>query len=374
MPLYHTSAALLGFCGTLVTGATFSIGHRFSTRTFWHDVRMHDASIIQYVGETCRYLLAAPPQIDSATGENLDKKHRVRLALGNGLRPDVWNAFKDRFGIATIAEFYAATEGGLALWNLSSNDHSCGAVGRGGTLARLTSGRDFLIVRLDYETEQPLRSGKDLLCTAADGDEPGELLFKLDPKDVMKSFQGYHGNREATTKKVVRDVLVKGDAYFRTGDVMRVDSEGRFWFCDRIGDTFRWKGENVSTAEVQAAIGTHPAVVEANVYGVELPNHDGRAGCAALLLAGEPDSKLLQSLASHVDKNLPRFAVPTFIRIAKAFETTGNYKQQKHGLRTQGVDPTNIANDDRIFWLQDGTYTEFKDRDWKSLEGARVKL
>ena len=335
---------------------------------------MHDATIIQYVGETCRYLLAAPPQIDPATGEDLDKKHRVRLALGNGLRPDIWNAFKERFGIDTIAEFYAATEGGLALWNLSNNDHSRGAVGRAGSIAQLAVGHTFLIVRLDYGTEQPSRTGKGHFCAAAGYDEPGELLYKLNTKDVKSSFQGYYGNEQATTKKIMRDVLVKGDVYFRTGDVMRLDHEGRYWFCDRIGDTFRWKSENISTTEVQAVLGTHPAIVEANVYGVELPNHDGRAGCAALLLDGEPDAKLLRSLARHVDKNLPKFAVPTFIRVAKVLETTGTNKQQKHGLRTQGVDPAKVTNGDRIYWLQHGTYVDFRDHDWSDLEGARVKL
>lgn len=374
MPLYHTSAAILGFCGIMVRGSTFIIGRKFSNRTFWRDVRTHDASIIQYVGETCRYLLTAPPQIDPATGEDLDKKHRVRLAMGNGLRPDIWNAFKNRFGIDTIAEFYGATEAGRALWNLSSNDHSCGAVGRAGKIAHLESGNKLLIVRLDYETEQPLRTGEDHFCTRVDYDEPGELLYQLDAKNITKSFLGYYGNEEATGKKIMRDVVVKGDAYFRTGDVMRVDNEGRFWFCDRIGDTFRWKSENVSTAEVQVVLGTHPAILEANVYGVELPNHDGRAGCAALLLDGEPDAKLLRSLARHVDKNLPKLAVPTFLRVAKELEATGNNKQQKHGLRTQGVDPVKVTNGDRIFWLQSGNYVEFRDRDWKDLEGARVKL
>ena len=335
---------------------------------------MHDATIIQYVGETCRYLLAAPPQTDPATGEDLDRKHRVRLALGNGLRPDVWNDFKERFGIDTIAEFYAATEGGLAVFNLSTNDYSRGCVGRVGRLAYWARGFQFLIVRLDHGTEEPLRSDKGHFCTVVDVDEPGELLFKVDANNLQASFPGYYGNEGATKKKIMRDVLVEGDAYFRTGDVLRLDGEGRFWFCDRIGDTFRWKSENVSTAEVQAAVGTHPSVLEASVYGVELPHHDGRAGCAALWLDGEPNAKLLRDLAVHMNKNLPKYAVPSFIRIAKKLARTGNNKQQKYGLRTEGVDPAQVTSGDQLFWLRDGNYVPYRDRDWEDIKAARVNL
>lgn len=386
MPLYHSSAAILGFCSCLVVGNTFILGHKFSTRTFWPEVRASNATIIQYVGETCRYLLAAPPQIDPVTGENLDAKNHVRMAFGNGLRPDIWNRFKQRFGIDTIGEFYAATEGTSGAWNLSSNDFSSGAVGRNGAIASALLGSQLAIVELDWETEQPLRVPNpenpklDNLCRKVPRGEPGELLYKLDPADIRKKFQGYFNNEKASESKIMRDVLVKGDAWFRTGDVMRWDKEGRWWFCDRIGDTFRWKSENVSTSEVSEALGTHPSVHEANVYGVELPNHDGRAGCASVLFDGNVsvDARLLGSVADHVKGILPRYAVPLFLRVTTEMQATGNNKQQKHVLRIEGVDPERVRGSgsgrDRLFWLKDGTYVEFSAGDWEAMRGGRVKL
>ena len=166
---------------------------------------------------------------------------------------------------------------------------------------------------------------------------------------------------------------MKGDAYFRTGDVISWDAEGRTYFNDRIGDTFRWKSENVSTNEVSEALGNHPHVHEANVYGVELPHHDGRAGCVAIVLAEKPSEKLLSDLAKHAHKTLPRFAVPLFLRLAKDMQITGTNKQQKHVLRAQGVEPAKTGEDE-MFWLKNGTYVPFTNRDWEELNGGRVKL
>lgn len=354
-------------------GFSICIGHKFSTKTFWQDVRASNATAIQYVGETCRYLLSAKPQIDSSTGENFDRKNNVRIAFGNGLRPDVWDRFKERFGIATIAEFYAATEGTSATFNLSNNDFSRGAIGRNGTLAGLVFGRSLAIVELDWETEAPWRNPKTGLCKKAVRGEPGELLYKLDPANISAKFQGYFNNQGATDSKIMRDVLVKGDAYFRTGDVVSWDSEGRTYFSDRIGDTFRWKSENVSTNEVSESLGNHPSVQEANVYGVELPHHDGRAGCVAIVLSEEPSDRVLASLAEHATKDLPRFAVPLFIRIAKEMQATGTNKQQKHILRLQGVDPSRTEGDE-LYWLKNGMYVKFGKSDWEALKGGKVKL
>ncbi|KAF4812194.1 Fatty acid transporter protein [Colletotrichum tropicale] len=375
MPLYHSSAALLGFGNTLEANGTICIGRKFSTKLFWEDVRASKATIIQYVGETCRYLLAAPPQIDPATGENLDKKHHVRAAFGNGLRPDVWNRFKDRFGIDTVAEFYAATEGSFGTWNLSRNDFAKGAVGRNGTLYSLVMGMDVALAIMDENNEFPVRDKKTGLCKPAKAGEPGELMFRLSPTDLERRFQGYHGNPDATKAKVMRNVFSKGDAWFRTGDVVRWDSEGRLYFSDRIGDTFRWKSENVSTQEVGEAVGSHPAVQEANVYGVELPHHDGRAGCAAVVLEGQPSEETLRSIAQHVKLSLPKYALPLFLRVMppEAMQTTGTNKQQKHGLRAQGVKPDN-TNTGSMYWLKNDTYVPFSERDWDELNRGRVKL
>lgn len=385
MPLYHSSGAILCFANALLMGATVALGAKFSTRTFWREVRQHDATIIQYVGETLRYLLAAPSEVDPKTGRDMDKQHRVRVALGNGLRPDVWNRFKERFGVEYIAEFYGATEGSFATWNLSRNDFGMGAVGRNGWLYSMLVGVGTAIVEVDFSTDLPCRDPKTGLCRVAKPGDPGEFLFRLPDKDLERRFQGYYGDQAATNKKILRDVFKKGDAWFRTGDVMRWDSEGRLYFHDRIGDTFRWKSENVSTAEVAQVLGLHPAVDEANVYGVQLPHHDGRAGCVALILNSggnsggfQPDGtsdEVLNSLAEHIHKGLPKYAAPVFLRITRAgkMQTTGTNKQQKHDLRTEGVDPDKTGGDE-VFWLQKGKYVPFTRADWDGLNGGRVKL
>ncbi|KAK3939175.1 hypothetical protein QBC46DRAFT_152132 [Diplogelasinospora grovesii] len=385
MPLYHSTAMIMGFSHTLGAGATFAISRKFSTSHFWDDVRKHNATIIQYVGETCRYLLSAPSITDPKTGENLDRKHKVRIAFGNGLRPDVWNRFKERFGIETIAEFYAATEGSFATFNLSRNDFTKGAVGRSGSLFNLLVGGNIALVQVDHETDLPFRDPKTGFCCRVKTGEPGELLFRLPPNDIGSRFQGYYGDKDATNKKIMRDVFSKGDAWFRTGDVVKWDNENRVYFADRIGDTFRWKSENVSTAEVAQVVGLHPAVREANVYGVELPRHEGRAGCAAVVLepsallpgdgGAQPSNDTLKSLAAHVKRGLPKYALPLFIRVVKdgSLHTTGTNKQQKHVLRGEGVEPGKTGQDG-IFWLKGDAYAKFGPKEWNEITAGKVKL
>lgn len=377
MPLYHSTAAILGYGTTLFSGATLIIGHRFSVRRFWDEVRDNDATIIQYVGEAMRYLLAAPRQVDNVTGEDLDKKHTVRLAFGNGLRPDIWNRVKERFGIETIGEFYTATEAFSGHWNISSNDFTAGAIGRNGFLAQLLLGRSIAIVDIDYETQMPWRDPKTGLCRRSKRGQPGELIYAMDPKNISERFQGYFNNKEDTDKKVLRDVFTKGDAWFRTGDLVRWDKDGRWYFSDRIGDTFRWKSENVSTNEVAEVLGKHPEVVEANVYGVKLPHHEGRAGCAAIVFRNsstDPPAEVLNSLAKLVHSQLPSYAKPLFLRVTAELERTGTNKQQKHILRAEGVDPSKVSSKDRLYWLRDGKYVPFGDKDWAKINAAQVRL
>ncbi|KAK4151127.1 fatty acid transporter protein [Chaetomidium leptoderma] len=376
MPLYHSAASCLGVCSALFMGATVAIGRRFSTKTFWNEVRETNSTVIQYVGETCRYLTVAPPELDPVTGENLDKKHRVRVAMGNGLRPDVWDQFKERFGIDTIYEIYAATEGAAGLWNVSRNSFGKGAIGRFGLFSGALLGMRSTLVRLDDETELPWRDPKTGLCQRVKTGGVGEFIVKLPAEDVRTRFQGYFGNAAATNSKIMRDVFQKGDAWFRSGDVLRWDGDGRVYFNDRIGDTFRWKSENVSTAEVSQALGLHPAVQEANVYGVQLPHHDGRAGCVAIVLnTPDANAEVLAGLAAHAREKLPRYAVPLFLRLLKevGMQNTGTNKQQKNVLRQQSVDPAN-AQGDALFWLKEGTYVPFGPKDWEALEQGAVKL
>lgn len=397
MPLYHSTAAILGYSACLVSATTIVVGRRFSARKFWQEIRDGEATIAQYVGETLRYLLANPPEIDPATGENLDSKHKIRLLYGNGLRPDVWNRVKERFGIGTIAELYASTEGTSGSWNLSANNFSAGAVGRNGAFSKLLLGHSIAFVEVDHTTQAPWRDPDTGFCKKAATGEPGELLYALTPDDIKNEFQGYFNNDKATENKVIRNVLSQGDAYFRTGDIIRWDGEGRWYFSDRIGDTFRWQSENVSTSEVAEVLGSHPAVHEVNVYGVAVPHHDGRAGCASIVLKDqielleqsfrstdtspipiiEPSPSELQSFASHAFANLPKYAVPLFLRVTRELQATGNNKQQKHELRSEGVDFEILEKknvDDRIYWLRDGVYLPFKKDDWLKLKSGGVKL
>ncbi|KAL2848129.1 hypothetical protein BJY01DRAFT_233995 [Aspergillus pseudoustus] len=385
MPLYHSSAAVLAFIATLVVGSTLIVGRKFSARSFMKEARLNDATVIQYVGETLRYLLAAPADTDPVTGEDLDKKHNVRMAYGNGLRPDVWNRFKERFNVSTIAEFYAATEGTSGTWNFAVNDFGAGAIGRNGFFSGLLFSRGLAIVQVDQELQEPWRDPQTGFCKAVPRGEAGELLYAIDPLDPAETFQGYYRNQKATDSKIIRDVLKKGDAYFRTGDMIRWDTEGRWYFSDRLGDTFRWKSENVSTNEVSEVLGVHPEVHEANVYGVTLPNHDGRAGCAAIVFGQQlqaadpsvllaPTPETFKSLAAHTLRNLPRFAAPIFLRVTTEMQATGNNKQQKHVLRTEGVDPDKVGATDKLYWLQGDTYVPFESKDWNKLQGGQVKL
>ncbi|KAF2856719.1 long-chain fatty acid transporter-like protein, partial [Plenodomus tracheiphilus IPT5] len=337
MPLYHSSASILGVCAVLHGGGTISLSQKFSHKTFWPEVIASGATILHYVGETCRYLLSAPPT-------PLDKQHKIHTAFGNGLRPDVWEPFQSRFGITNIYELYAATEAPGVLFNYSANSFSSGAIGRTGLLYSLLMGKSTAIIRIDTSTSPPtpLRSPPTTtnpgFCQPCPPNIPGEILFALDPNNPSERFQGYFHNPSATTSKILRNVFTKGDAWFRSGDLVRRDSQGRWWFVDRLGDTFRWKAENVSTTEVAEVVGRFGGVSEANVYGVGVPGHDGRAGCAAVVLRGGstavpgsmgmagsdgkeklqlPTQEMLRELAEHVIKELPSFARPLWIRVTR---------------------------------------------------------
>lgn len=370
LPLYHTAASLLCVCSTIGVGCTYVMSPRFSPRTCMRQIAETESTAMQYIGEMCRYLTVAPPT-------PYDRAHKLRVAFGNGLRQDVWQPFKDRFGLDTIIELYGATEGIGATINVSRNEFSRGAIGRTSLISGIISSLGQALIKYDHDADEPWRNPANGLCKRSAFDEPGEFIAKLDPKAVGDKFLGYLGNEKATNSKILRDVLSKGDAWYRTGDLLRQDREGRLWFVDRLGDTFRWKGENVSTAEVSEALGSHPAVREANVYGVSLPGHDGRAGCAALLLRdGQAlDDVQRRSLAAHVKKQLPKYAVPLFLRLVKGeLEITGTVKQTKVQLRNEGVDPEQVG-DDEVLWLPNQeAYQPFTRQDWEALQSGKAKL
>jgi acyl-CoA synthetase (AMP-forming)/AMP-acid ligase II len=372
LPLYHTSGSVLGVLQALGPGCAFVVCPKFSPRTFMRHVSEARATALQYIGEMCRYLVNSPPT-------EWDKKHALKLAFGNGMRPDVWQRFKDRFNIPAILEFYGATEGPGASMVYERNGFYRGAIGRSGWIARTLFGGNSVLVKHDHNTDLPFRDPKTGFCIKCKKNEVGELLAQLDPEKIDDKFQGYVGNEKATNSKILRDVFKKDDAYYRTGDLQRLDDNGRWWFVDRIGDTFRWKSENVSTAEVSEALGSHPVIKEANVYGVELPNHDGRAGCAAIGLVSSDDRldpAILRELAQHARKRLPRYAVPLFLRLLKReAETTGTFKHQKVSLRNEGVDPEKMGPDE-LYWLQPGSevYEPFGKSEWERILGGSAKL
>ena len=363
MPLYHSSALFLCICSSLCSGSTVIIGRKFSARKYWDEVRKYDATVVQYIGEIARYLLAVPPS-------PLDKQHKVRMAYGNGMRPDVWEKFRERYGVRVISEFFASSEGNGALLNYNTGPFGAGAVGRMGTLASKLC-PDFKIIRVDAITEDIYRDPKTGMCVECAPGEPGEFVMRIGTSSISK-FQGYADNPEATSKKILKDALAKGDAWFRSSDLMSKDKDGFFYFGDRMGDTFRWRSENVSTTEVANALGQ--VVGEANVYGVLVPKHDGRAGCAAIP-SEYTDGLDWKLLAQTVRKSLPKYAVPLFIRIVPTMEQTGTVKQQKVQLRNQGIEHDKCGSD-RLYWLPPNAeaYQPFLPEHYQNIAAGKVRL
>lgn len=372
MPLYHGTGGTIAV-GCMITGVTLAIGRKFSVRNFWRDIHDSNANAFVYVGETARYLLAAPPS-------PWDKGHKVRTMYGNGLRPDIWQKFQDRFDIPVVNEFFNSTEGVLSLLNVCRGPFHTGHVGHHGALMRRRYHDIFVPVQIDFEKGDTIyRDPNTGFAKRNSYEEGGEILVACQSE---KDFVGYWNNPEATQKRFERDVFTKGDLFYRTGDALRRDNDGRWYFLDRLGDTFRWKAENVSTAEVAEVLGRFPGIVEANVYGIELPNHDGRAGCAALYIRpGERENFDYAGLARHARNGLPRYAVPVFLRIIRSPTPMHNNKQNKVPLRREGVDPEKVkageaGKEDKILWLKPGAerYTQFSNSDWQGIVGGKVRL
>ncbi|OQE21824.1 hypothetical protein PENSTE_c011G08129 [Penicillium steckii] len=372
MPLYHGTAAI-SLISCLVAGVSVALGPKFSVRNFWKDVRDSESTVFVYVGETARYLLAAPPS-------SQDKVHKVRCMYGNGLRPDVWEQFRDRFGVAEVGEFFNSTEGIFGLLNYNRGPFTAGSVGHHGLLMRGLLHNVFVPVAIDHETGDVLRDPKTGFAVRASYEDGGEIVVNIPEK---QAFQGYWRNEDATEKKFLRDLFKKGDLYYRSGDALRRQSDGRWYFLDRLGDTFRWKSENVATAEVSEVIGQFPGVAEANVYGVKLPNHEGRAGCAALQITPEARQTFdYAALAKFAHSKLPRYAVPIFLRIVENSTHIHNHKQNKVPLRDEGVDPslrgTKVVDgaNDQFMWIAPGEkdYSVFGKEEWESICSGQARL
>jgi fatty-acyl-CoA synthase len=352
LPLYHSVGGVVAVAATLAAGGSAVIAEKFSARRFWADIRRWDCTQFQYIGELCRYLLAQPPAAD-------DGVHRLRLACGNGLRADIWEAFKTRFALPQIIEFYAATEGTFSLYNVEGVP---GSIGRIPPFLRHRF--RVALVKHDIETGLPVR-GADGLCVAAAAGEPGEALGHV---AETSQFEGYT-NATETSRKLVRNVLSEGDCWFRTGDLMLIDAAGHYYFVDRIGDTFRWKGENVSTLEVANALSSAKGVTDAVVYGVEVPGADGRAGMAFVDAASDFDPT---ALAIHAAARLPAFAVPLFLRVGSNAAITETFKHKKADLQRQGFDPGLIT--DPLFVLLDGSYRRLTNERYGEILAGMVRL
>mmetsp|Transcript_32875 Transcript_32875/g.71722 ORF Transcript_32875/g.71722 Transcript_32875/m.71722 type:complete len:356 (+) Transcript_32875:3-1070(+) len=323
------------------TGCTMVLARKFHASRYWAEVEKYGCTLVQYIGEMARYLVTyarANPEVKNI-------QHKVRAAIGNGLRPDVWDDFQDGFKIPTVLEFYGATEGNGALFNVCNGKSGRGAVGFQGPIMRRVLG--FKVAKYSVDDDDLVRGSDGMLVECPPG-EPGELLMPIKADRPETSFAGYT-DENANKKKLVSNAFVEGDQYFRSGDLLTVDSSGYYYFTDRIGDTFRWKGENVSTTEVAEVISTFPGVEEANVYGVQVPGTDGRGCCAALRCDASLVSQLGE-LYKHCSEQLPTYARPLFVRFQQDFDLTGTMKQVKTKLREEGCDPSKMGPDP-LYWL-----------------------
>jgi fatty-acyl-CoA synthase len=324
LPLYHATGGLCALGAAFLNGGSVVLKRRFSASHFWEEVAREGCTMFVYIGELCRYLVNHPPS-------EAETKHKIRLAFGNGLRPDIWPVLKQRFRIPEILEFYGSTEGNVSMFNFDGRE---GAVGR---VPRWLRNRfNIRVIQFDVEAEKPIRTASGACLECGPG-QVGECIGRIGG-DARAEYTGYV-DKAASEKKVLRDVFQKGDAWFATGDLMRIDGDGYLYFVDRIGDTFRWKGENVSTNEVAERLQAAPGVLQANVYGVPVEGAEGRAGMAALVVGPEFDIK---AFGAHVAAELPSFAQPLFVRMLPAIETTGTFKMRKMDLVADAYDPGKV--------------------------------
>jgi fatty-acyl-CoA synthase len=334
LPMYHSVGGVVATGMMLVSGGSVVIRNGFSASCFWDDVAASECTVFQYIGELCRYLVNTPPH-------PRERAHRLRLSCGNGLRADVWAEFRNRFAIPRNLEFYAATEANFSLYNCENEPGSIGRIP-----PFLAHRFPVALVQYDVETGEPVRNeaGRCMRCAP---DEAGEAISRIADRAANNGspFEGYT-DRAASDEKILRDVFEPGDAWFRSGDLMRKDARGFYYFVDRIGDTFRWRGENVSTDEVAQAINACSGVAEAVVYGVAVPGADGRAGMAAIVAGAGFD---LAVLRRHLATALPEYARPVFLRVRPALDTTETFKQKKQHLAGEGFDPALTGGDPIYF-------------------------
>ena len=351
LPLYHAT----GLCvcwGSAISGASgLAMRRKFSASQFWNDVRKYRATTLGYVGELCRYLVDQPPTAD-------DRQHGVTKMIGNGLRPGAWGEFKTRFGVCHICELYAASDGNIGFTNILNFDNTVGF-----------SLMSWELAVYDHDSGAPIREANGFMRKVGKG-EQGLLLAKIDDKAPLDGYT----DPQKTEKVVLHDVFVKGDRYFNTGDLLRNIGFGHAQFVDRLGDTYRWKGENVSTTEVENILLRHPHISEAVAYGVEVRNTNGRAGMAAITPAESLATLDFSELLAFARQQMPAYAVPLFLRVKVKMETTGTFKYQKTRLKDEAFDPARSGADPIYAWLPGTeTYVQVTEQMLKDIHGGRYR-
>jgi acyl-CoA synthetase (AMP-forming)/AMP-acid ligase II len=350
LPLYHSNALLLATSSVITAGVSMALSRKFSRTSFWEELRRYDARAFIYIGELCRYLMNTP-------ASPRDRDHNVHVMSGNGLRPDIWRGFQQRFGVRRIVEFYGATEGNCITLNALGLTGSVGPRMPNMALARWDEAKNDFVRRPDGR-----------LIRSQQG-EPGVLLGRI---RRHAEFDGYH-DKAASESKVVRDAFDTGDAWFNTGDLLRMDALFHLYFVDRLGDTFRWKGENVATSEVQEQLSQWPPVREVNVYGVAVPGAEGRAGMAALVL--EPDQAFDPAdLRRHVEQRLPSYARPRFLRLMSELSTTSTFKVKKVDLQKQGYDPARVQDPLYLLHPEQDAYVALTPELYAAISSGRLRL
>uniref|UniRef100_A0AAX7UVB0 Arachidonate--CoA ligase n=1 Tax=Astatotilapia calliptera TaxID=8154 RepID=A0AAX7UVB0_ASTCA len=358
LPLYHSAGNIVGVGQCLIHGMTVVIRKKFSASRFWDDCVKYNCTIVQYIGEICRYLLNQPVR-------DTERQHRVRMALGNGLRQSIWEEFMNRFNISQIAEFYGATECNCSLGNF---DNKMGACGFNSQILPFIY--PIRLVRVDEETMELIR-GPDGVCIPCKPGEPGQLVGRIIQNDPLRRFDGYV-SQTATDKKIAHSVFKKGDSAYLSGDVLIMDKYGHMYFKDRTGDTFRWKGENVSTTEVEGTLSRLLDMKDVVVYGVEVPGAEGKAGMAAI--ADPSHSTNLEKFVKDMEKALPPYARPVFLRFLPEVNKTGTFKFQKTELRRDSFDPSAVSG--RLYFLDSskGRYVQLDEELYRSILSGKCKL
>ncbi|XP_055903657.1 long-chain fatty acid transport protein 4 [Eupeodes corollae] len=357
LPLYHTAGGILGAGNVFLHGNTMVLRKKFSATNFWTDCIKYKCTVAQYIGELCRYLLSTPTKPE-------DTKHSIRLMFGNGLRPQIWSQFTSRFNIDEIGELYGSTEGNSNLVNV---DNQVGAIG----FIPVWGEKIYpvMLIRCDEDTGEPIRDSHGH-CVKCKPGEPGVFIGKINPKRAVNAFSGY-ADKSATEKKLIRNVFQDGDVYFNSGDILVKDILGYFYFKDRMGDTFRWRGENVATSEVEAIITNVVGLEDCVVYGVDIPHVEGKAGMAGIV---DPDRKVdMVQLSAGIRGSLPAYAQPLFIRLLTEMPKTATFKLKKRDLQVEGFDITKVK--DPIYYLnKDGIYREMTQSQFDDIQSGKARL